>query len=617
MGAIYEEFERELNEWDRRYANNPAREITRLFLLALEREQIVSIAYSQEALRTRLHSLSIPGDVREIFESALIWAWKDEEMHAIYVRGALLRYQNVVLRTLAFSKQAAGALGGWAASVRQHLRWADAPLSSALAAAVTWAGYLTGKVPGNVRKHLDYGPFRDFCLYNADAERTAWLCFKRLGELVRQSPGVEPAVLEDIDRMRDDEERHRRVFEIFAAALDDADRLVDGETADSLTQKLGEIGDMFLPRRLRARGPGENPLGAGGRVFITTGETANDKLSTFKRLLDQLELRSIIQDRAAALDKSVDQLRIAIKPSFMLGYSHKDLSPITDPALVEALAKELRQIGCGDITIVEQRNIYDHFYSHRTVLDVARYLGYSSPLYRIVDVSEEQVSHSYARGLGEYSVSRTWKEADFRISFGKVRSHPVEIVYLSVANTEGLGTRCEEFIFAERQAHRYTANMMLLDQFPPHLSLLDAYDQVPDGLMGMMACPEPKSPMRFYAGQDALAVDLVAARHIGLKRIHDCGTLSEACHWFGDPSTRIEVVGLDEPIADWRSPYHNEWSSLLSLLAYPVYEYASDRGAVFVPEMDEIAFPPITPENPVLKLRRQSLQIFLGLRHLQ
>jgi hypothetical protein len=131
----------------------------------------------------------------------------------------------------------------------------------------------------------------------------------------------------------------------------------------------------------------------------------------------------------------------------------------------------------------------------------------------------------------------------------------------------------------------------------------------------MMGCPHPKSPRRFYAGTDALAVDLVAARHIGLRSARDAGALREACHWFGDPSDRIEVIGTDEPVPGWRNPYHNEWSTLLSLLAFPVYQYASDRGAVFVPEMDEQAFPPINPEGPLLQLRRKSLQALLGLRH--
>ncbi len=72
----------------------------------------------------------------------------------------------------------------------------------------------------------------------------------------------------------------------------------------------------------------------------------------------------------------------------------------------------------------------------------------------------------------------------------------MEGVSLAIGNLEGTGARCDEFFFAERQAHRDTALMMLLDAFPPHFSLLDGYDQAPDGLVGIMGCPRPKSPRR-------------------------------------------------------------------------------------------------------------------------
>ncbi len=615
MGVVYEEFERELSLWDRRYAGRPAQEMIRLLLLALEREQIVSIGYSEDILNRRLCSLQVPDEAREIFRSALVWAWRDEAMHAIYVRGALMKQRNLTLQMSALFQQSAGAVGGWAAAVCQHLQWSDAPISSMVAAAVTWTGYLTGKVPASVREHLDYGSFRDFCVYNVDAERTAALCFERLGDLARRGGEVESTTIQDIDRIREDEERHRRVFEIFAAALNDDGRFVPGETVETLAGKIRDVGEVFLPRRLRSGVACENPLGNGGRVWAVRGETSEAKQPLFRKLLEEAGLRASLEARAALLDKTVSEMHVVIKPTFMLGYHRKDMSPVTDPKLVEELARYLNESGCTDIAVVEQRNIYDRFYQNRSVADVAAYLGYDSQRYRVVDASLEQVPHAYARGLGQYSVSRTWRDADFRISFGKLRSHSIEFVSLSVSNTDGLGARCDEFIFFERQAQRYMANMMLLDQFPPHFALLDGYDLAADGLLGMMGCPQPKSPRRLYAGGDALAVDLVAARHIGLNKPRDAGALREACHWFGDPSERIEVVGTDEPVPGWRSPYHNEWSTLLSLLAYPVYQYASDRGAVFVPEMDEQAFPPITAESPLLHLRRKSLQALLGLRH--
>ncbi len=614
MGNLYEEFESELEGWRRKYVGRPEREIRQLFLLALEREEIVSIGYSEDVILRRLAHTQLDEEIRDLIHHALVWIWKDEQMHAIYVRGTLLKSAGARLRTLAFMRQMSGVTGGWAASVRQHVRFSDAPLSRSIATLIMWGGYLLGQVPKDVWPHLDYRPFRDYCLYNIDAERTAWLCFKRVVELA-QDHAETRAMADDFRRAQEDEDRHRRIFEILAHALDERDRLSQGETADALAEKIGEVGEVFLPRS-RRRGPAaENPLGSGGRVFVFRGETSEEKLPLLNQVLDEAGLPTLLEERARRSGKPLSDISVAIKPTFMLGYHRKDLSTITDTELLSELALYLRRLGCKDVAVVEARNIYDKFYKNRTVADVARYFRIESPHFRVVDSSEEQVPHEYERGLAQYTVGRTWKEADFRITFSKMRSHPVEMVYLTIGNTEGLGQRCEEFFFVERQAQRETANLMLIDEFPPHFALIDAYDSAPDGLLGMMGCPRPHSPRRIYAGADAIAVDMVAARHLGVSDPRDSSLLRAACHWFGNPSKSIEVTGCDEPVVDWRGPYHNEWSTLLSLFAYPVYQFASSRGAVFVPEMDKEAFPPIEPEGMILRLRRRSLQAFLGLRH--
>jgi hypothetical protein len=45
VSAIYDEFELELGKLRDRFAGVPRKELIRLFLLALEREEIVSVAY--------------------------------------------------------------------------------------------------------------------------------------------------------------------------------------------------------------------------------------------------------------------------------------------------------------------------------------------------------------------------------------------------------------------------------------------------------------------------------------------------------------------------------------------------------------------------------------------
>jgi len=304
---------------------------------------------------------------------------------------------------------------------------------------------------------------------------------------------------------------------------------------------------------------------------------------------------------------------VVIKPSFMLGYHTKDRSIITDAELLRELAAFLRERGYSQAVLVESANIYDQFYARRGVPEVAAYFGIGEIGLPIVDASKDQVPHTYFRGMAQNTISQTWSEAEFRISFGKMRSHPIEMAYLTIGNLEWMGGRCDEFLFVERQAHRETALMMLLDAFPPDFALLDAYEEASDGLVGIMGCPRPKSPKRLYGSEDALALDLVAARHMGVREPNRCIILRAACHWFGDPGARIEVIGTDQPLREWRGPYDTEFSTLLSFLAYPVYVFGSGRGSLFVPEIDEKAFPPLQRETFARGILRRGLRRLLGL----
>jgi hypothetical protein len=77
----------------------------------------------------------------------------------------------------------------------------------------------------------------------------------------------------------------------------------------------------------------------------------------------------------------------------------------------------------------------------------------------------------------------------------------------------------------------------------------------------------------------------------------------------------VDVVGVDAPIEGWRGPYAGEVSALLGMLAMPMYVLASSRGALFVPEMDETAFPLLHAEGRLLRLARAAVRRILGLHH--
>ena len=114
MGAVYEEFKRELAIVKNKYAGDPRREMIQLFLMALEREELVSVGYRESLMEQRIRSMPLPDDIQRLIRHTLVWIWKDEEMHTIYIRGAILKLGGWRLKVQAFLSQAAGGVGGWA-----------------------------------------------------------------------------------------------------------------------------------------------------------------------------------------------------------------------------------------------------------------------------------------------------------------------------------------------------------------------------------------------------------------------------------------------------------------------------------------------------------------------
>ncbi|HEY4000863.1 MAG TPA: DUF362 domain-containing protein [Candidatus Xenobia bacterium] len=580
MSSVYGDFQRELQGWRRQYSGRPKDELSHLLLLALEREQIVTVAYREAMISTRVQAMPVSHEVRALLSSALLWIWRDEEMHSTYVRGVLLRLGSGRLQLQALAEQVAGSVAGWATAVRHHLTWTEAPASRALAALFVAAGWAAGRVPAAVWQHLRHGNFVEYCRFNIEAEETARLCWERMVELAGE---VRPELVEDFDRMAADEERHAQVFRRLMESFDDRDRPRIG--ADELRAGLAAVSPYFVSRRREPQ-----------TVHVVEG---GDKLAALFHVLQEMGIEKRLQSRP----------RVIIKPTFMMAYHRRDSSVYTDVEMVEALAEWLMQHGAGEVRVGEAPNLYDLWYGNRTVENVAGYVRYRSP---VIDLSAERISHEYARGVGQSTVAKAWAEADLRILFGKLRAHPVDQVSFTLGAAEGIGTPCHDKVFLDKMADRHTAAVMALDDFPPDFALLEGWDAAPDTLMGVIACPDPLQPRRLYAGRDALAVDLVAARHVGLSHWSRSPLLRMACHWFGAPEVR--VVGCDTPVAGWRGPYQNEWTSLLSLLAQPVYTLASKRGAVFVPQMDVEAFPPLRAESTLLRWRRASLRRLLGYR---
>jgi hypothetical protein len=509
------------------------------------------------------------------------------------------------MRVVTYGEQLLGALSGWASATDQHLHIRDRPFAVAMARSLTLGGLLTGRLSSALRQELDYGPFRKFCRLNVELERSAALCWARIVDLAETDAEREAA-----QQVVDDERSHGRVFTVLAAALGDDDRLRPEWTREALVDEVRSVGEWFLPGRDRAAAVRPGRFATGAPVFVERGGSSTDKRASLRGVLDRAGLAELIASKAAA----GRPLRAAVKTAFMLGYDRRDRSTFVDPILVEELARYLADHGVAEVAVLEAPTLYDRYYGHRSVAEVASYFGFESPAYRVVDCSRDQVPFDYVRGTVQSCISSTWSTADVRLVFAKLRTNPSELGHLCLSSLEGLGERQDRYVFSDRQLHYRMATMMVVDAFAPDLGVVDAYEDAAQGPFGVMGCRHPVSPRRIYAGADALSVDTVVLRDMGVPDPLLSPMIRMATYWFDASEEPTTVVGDGGPIPGFRHPYHSGVSTALSTAAYPVYVYGSGAGRLFVPAMDERAFPPLTEAGPVVAAVRRAAQLAFGLR---
>ncbi|MCA9692114.1 MAG: DUF362 domain-containing protein [Myxococcales bacterium] len=582
------------------------RELEALFALAREREELATIGYGGPAIRERVATLRADDETRAVVDRALRWAARDERTHEVLARGLLARTRRLRATIVSLAAKLGGLIAGWATAVLHHTTFARAPLSQLIARVIVRVGRLLGKVPDSAATALEHQSFSGFCRFQLGAERTAVISWDHIAARLGERP-EHRALAEVAARIADDERKHERMLSALLEAFD-GDALRPGHSARGLARALAEIDPAFVGATTRDRLVDEHPIGRGGRVVVREDPKARSGDPTRLRAL----LRATLDDELLAVMARHPAPKVAIKTTFMMAYDRRDPSPQVDPALLDELALILRERGAVDVAVLEAPNHYDEFFAGRTVAEVARYVGCQSPRYRVVDTAADQVAHAFRRGLGQDSISRTWREADVRVTFGKMRTHPSMLVHLAVNALESLGRPCHEVLFHGRDAELPSALMMIVDALPPDLALLDATHHVPDGLTGILGDPHPCHPGRLYAARDALALDLVAARHMGIARFPGDSALALAIDWFDDPRPRTRIDGPDALIPGLLSPHRNDLTVLLSALAHTVYVAGGDRGNLWVPVMDREAFPPRRRPSLLERTARPTLRTLFG-----
>ena len=249
-------------------------------------------------------------------------------------------------------------------------------------------------------------------------------------------------------------------------------------------------------------------------VYIETG---NDKFETLQRTLEVSRFLDRVNSVFTGSGKSRAEFLVAIKPNMMTASVRMEGSPIyTDPQLVEYVIERLRDDGFRNIAVVEARNVYDYSYQNRSVRAVAEMVGYSGNGYRIEDLSEQKEPFNYGGVLGEHVVGRTWRDADYRISFAKNKTHWQCFYTGCMKNIYGCLPEWDKMKWYHgRGIEFYQCCILILDKLPVHFGFLDAWVSA-DGFSGHVRDGKPNHTKTIFASENILALDWVMGEKMNI-----------------------------------------------------------------------------------------------------
>jgi uncharacterized protein (DUF362 family) len=292
----------------------------------------------------------------------------------------------------------------------------------------------------------------------------------------------------------------------------------------------------------------EHPMWCGGQRRKVVCVTGDDKLALLREAIDRGALLAALDRRCAALGRDRADLVIALKPNFMFMYSPHDRSTFTDPVLVEELVDWLREHGFARIDVVEAQSAYGNYFHGREVAHVAEVVGYQPRgRYRVVDLTLEAEPYRFSGPLGAHVVGRTWRDADFRISFAKNKTHTWAWYTLCIKNIYGVLPMQDKIHEYHHKREIYYPTIDMLIAFPVHYGIIDAFVSA-DGPFGIFADREPNQTRTILAGENVVAIDWAGACKMGLDPMIS-RYMQLAVQAFGRPE--VDLDGDPTPYAPW------------------------------------------------------------------
>jgi uncharacterized protein (DUF362 family) len=266
---------------------------------------------------------------------------------------------------------------------------------------------------------------------------------------------------------------------------------------------------------------------------------SDDKYAALDEVLATSSFFEHLKKKWEESNISKEEFLIAIKPNIMMAYQKSQPHTATDTQLVEYLIQRMGEEGYSRIAVVESQNILTDWFPGRTVSSVAQACGYTGNGYELINLTREAEPFHYGGYLGTDAVGKTWKNAHFRISFAKNKTHIACWYTLTMKNLFGtLPTQSKMRVYHKSMGWE-KATLDVLRSFPPDFALIDAFWSS-HGFNGC-AIETPLYTRTIIGGTDCMAVDWVGAEKMGV-----------------DPA---ENPLMELAMREWRIPEFSTWGN--------------------------------------------------------
>ena len=310
-------------------------------------------------------------------------------------------------------------------------------------------------------------------------------------------------------------------------------------------------------------------------VGVTRG---TDKFESFNELLNITKFDEAIENSFKALNKDKSNFKVVIKTNMMVFIRQEGHNAtVTDKEFVEYLIDHLISLGFTNISVCEAQHDVGRLLNNHNVQFISKQIGYNpNGRYKIVDLTLEakKYKYIYKNKQGkirewEDTVGETWRDADYRISFAKCKTHEHDWMTLSVKNIYGCFPDAKKVKKYHMQKEVWIVTSRSIRNFPVHFAFVDGWISS-DGFQGYKI-PHPQDTKFLFGGENPIAVDMEIFNRAGLdykqskilresvfqlydgiyptyKMTGDATRFKEICEWENIRATTVKFINLLEEI---------------------------------------------------------------------